>query len=269
MARCSGLATKETRITRLLSAQATRSGPAMLKAVDVWFAYDDKHVLRGLNLEVSSGQIFGLLGPNGGGKTTLLNLVAGALRPDSGDILVQGISVAEHASRVKQILGFVPDEPLAYPTLSVNENLNMAGLLWGMDGDRIKERARLLLQEVGLWAVRDRWANSLSQGMLQKLSLCWALIHDPEVLVLDEPFTGLDLEAGVWARKLIRDFAEAGRSVLFTSHIPELISAVATHAAVLYDGRIAAVAPIDTIEQCGGLTSFYHRSTDQSMRGTP
>lgn len=241
----------------------------MLKAVDVWFAYDDKSVLRGLNLEVSSGQILGVLGPNGAGKTTLLSLIAGTLRPNSGAITVNGISVEEQAIRVKQILGFVPDEPLIYPTLSVSENLNMAGLLWGMDGDRIKARTHTLLQEVGLWEVRDRWANSLSRGMRQKLSLCWALIHDPEVLVLDEPFTGLDIDAGLWARNLIRDFAAAGHSVLFTSHIPELTSAVATHAAVLYDGRIAAAAPIDVIERNGGLTSFYRRSTERSVPGTP
>jgi ABC-2 type transport system ATP-binding protein len=214
---------------------------------DVHFRYvRDVPVLRGVDFSVRRGEVAALLGSNGAGKTTLFRLIAGLARPDSGSIQVAGLNVSAASRETRRRCGFVPDEPLLYRQLSASENLCMVAILWGVAAGTARSRAEELLLEVGLWEVRDQLVASYSRGMTQKLAICAALLPAPEVLLMDEPFTGLDLESSLWARAVIRRFADAGGTVLFTTHLPELVDALAERVAFLHTGRIAHVAETRT-----------------------
>ncbi len=230
---------------------------------DVWFAYQaNQPVLRGLKLHVQPGEILGLLGANGAGKTTTFRLLASLLRPDSGTIRVAGVDVRSDPRAAKQRSAYVPDEPLLYPHLSALENLNLFGVLWGVPAEQIRTRAETMLREVGLWAVRHDWVRTYSRGMRQKLALCAALLHEPEVLLMDEPFSGLDIEAGLWARTLLQKTAEAGCGIVFTSHVPELVEAFASRVAILHQGRVAYDEPVAVVRQEGGMVTVFLRVQD-------
>ncbi|RMF51812.1 MAG: ABC transporter ATP-binding protein [Bacteroidetes bacterium] len=230
---------------------------------DVWFSYQaDKPVLRGLTLQVRPGEIVGLLGANGAGKTTTFRLLASLLRPDAGTIHVAGVDVQTDPRTAKQRCAYVPDEPLLYPHLSALENLNLFGVLWGVPAEQIRTRTETLLREVGLWEVRHNWVRTYSRGMRQKLALCAALLHAPDVLLMDEPFTGLDIEAGLWARTLLEETARAGCGIVFTSHVPELVEAFASRVAILHEGRVTYDEPVAKVRQEGGMVAVFLRVQD-------
>jgi ABC-2 type transport system ATP-binding protein len=211
-----------------------------VKVNNVHFAYDNnKSVLIGLNFEVAPHEIVGLLGANGSGKTTTFKLLSGLLNPDDGSIEIAGISIKEDLKNALKKCAFVPDESLLYPGFSAEENMNLFSILWGVDPTIAKERAKSLLEEVGLWSIKNQWVKSYSRGMKQKLSLCTALIHEPNVLLMDEPFTGLDVDALVWAKQMLKSYAQLeNRSIIFTSHVPEIIESLATRVLILKDGKI-------------------------------
>lgn len=235
----------------------------------VGFAYEPGlPVLSGLTLHARSGEIVGLLGANGAGKTTTFRLLAGLLRPDEGEIRVAGVSLSVEPREARRRSAYLPDEPLAYPTLSALENLDMFGRLWGVPPAEARERGQALLRRVGLWAERDRWVESYSRGMRQKLALAVALLHRPQVLVMDEPFTGLDVAAALFARDLLREHARAGGTVLFSSHVPELIEALADRVAVLHSGRIAYDEPRDSVARDGGAVAVLQAVWSDGGRST-
>ena len=157
----------------------------------VHFSYNpERAVLKGMNLKVAPGEIVGLLGENGSGKTTTFKLLSGLLYPDEGNVSITGLSVLDQLNEALKKSAFVPDEPLLYPKFSALENMNLFSILWGLKGYVSRRHAEALLKEVGLWEVRNQWVQSYSRGMKQKLSLCTALLHKPKVLLMDEPFTG-------------------------------------------------------------------------------
>jgi ABC-2 type transport system ATP-binding protein len=212
----------------------------IVKVKDVFFSYDDKKkVLSGLNIEVSSGEIVGLLGANGSGKTTTFKLLSGLINPDEGTIEIDGVSIGEDLKGALKKCAFVPDESLLYPGFSAEENMNLFSILWGVDPIVAKESTKKLLEEVGLWQIKNQWVKSFSRGMKQKLSLCTALIHEPKILLMDEPFTGLDIDALVWAKEMLKVYVQKNdRSIIFTSHIPEIIESLATRVLILKNGQI-------------------------------
>jgi ABC-2 type transport system ATP-binding protein len=232
-----------------------------LRLSNVEFAYGRaRPVLRGLDLDAPPGAILGLLGRNGAGKTTTFRIAAGLLRPDSGEVWIGDVSVLANGRDARRITGYMPDEPLLYPTLSALENLNMFALLWGVPADAARDRADQLLRDVGLWGVKDQWVRSYSRGMRQKLAFCTALLHRPRVLLMDEPFTGLDIDAGLWARHRIQDFVAEGGAVVFTSHVPELIEALAHTVAILDGGRIVERERVDVLRRRGGVIAAFRNA---------
>jgi ABC-2 type transport system ATP-binding protein len=241
-----------------------------MRLSNVRFAYDpSRPVLRGVSLDIGPGTIAGLLGPNGAGKTTTFRILAGLLRPDDGDVEVGGVSVLAHPCEARRITAYMPDEPLLYPTLSALENLNLFALLWGVPRDLARARSRQLLTAIGLWPVRHEWVRSYSHGMRQKLALCAALLHRPQVLVMDEPFTGLDVDASLWARTHIQELAAQGGTVLFASHIPELVEALAHSVAILHEGRIACTEQVGNLRGRGGVLSAYRSVVGPQLAETP
>ncbi len=229
---------------------------------EVSFSYGaHRPVLRGVTLQVHSGQVLGLLGSNGAGKTTTFKILAGLLRANGGVVEIDGVSSAARPVEARQRMAFVPDTPLLYGQMSAQENLNMFALLWNVDAATARARSTQLLHDSGLWEVRDQWVRGYSTGMKQKLSLCAAMLHDPRVIVIDEPFSGLDVEGALWGREVIRAQARAGRAVLFSSHVPELIEAMADAVAVLHDGRIVGTATMADVEEAGGIVAYFRSHT--------
>jgi ABC-2 type transport system ATP-binding protein len=192
----------------------------------------------GLSFGVGAGEVVGLVGANGAGKTTTLLAVAGVLKPDAGSVLIGGIELAQRPVEAKRMLGFVPDEPALFDYLSVEEHLRFIGRLYGV-GD-VEQRIPALLADLELGDRRTSLPDELSRGMRQKLALGCAFIHDPKVLLLDEPLTGLDPVGIRRMKDAIRRKAAEGAAVLLSSHLLGVVSELCSRVIVLGHGKALA-----------------------------
>jgi ABC-2 type transport system ATP-binding protein len=210
--------------------------------------------LDGLSLAVPAGTIFGFLGPNGAGKTTAIHVLLGFQQATSGQAFVFGRNVREPIAR--QRIGYLPEHPDVYRFLSGREMLHYAGRLCGLSGARLQERAAAVLQEVDLVAAADRRIATYSRGMRQRICLAQALIHDPDLLILDEPTGGLDPIGRLLIRRIISDWRSRGRTVFFSSHELSEVELVCDRVCILARGRVVAqgvpqelAAPGERLEQ--------------------
>lgn len=229
---------------------------------NIEFSYQkDKQVLKGLSFDIQPNEIVGLLGANGSGKTTTFNIMSGLLKPDEGELTIGGFSIYENLEEIKKNLSYIPDELLLYPTLTGEENLNLFALLWGHNGKDVKKRAHELLMMFDLFEWRNKWVRSYSRGMQQKLSLCAALIHNPTLLLMDEPFTGIDVGTLPKVRTLLKQYSsEARNAMIFTSHTPEIIESLATRVLILNDGEIKLDILNDASLPKGTLIDIYSQT---------
>lgn len=204
--------------------------------------------VRDVSLEARAGAVTGLVGPNGSGKTTLMLMLASLLAPDAGSIRIGGVDPLAEPAAARALLGWMPDALGAWPTLTARETLVMTGRLYGLDAAAAQAGAARLLDEVGLGMLSDAPARVLSRGQKQRLGLARALVHDPRVLLLDEPASGLDPQARIDLRVLLRRLAAEGRTILISSHILSELEEVVDEAVFLVDGatvsseRVAAAA---------------------------
>lgn len=202
-------------------------------------------VLQSLDFSIGRGECVLLIGANGSGKSTLLRLLSGLSKPTAGLIRIGGWELPREAMAVRAQIGLVAHRPLLYENLSARENLDFFGKLYGMDADERLERGRELLQAVGL----DRWADSsvrtYSRGMKQRLSIARALLHQPEILLLDEPYSGLDQAACDLLDALLAQAKDAGRTIILSTHQLSRAPAITERAMVLAGGRVAVDGPSD------------------------
>ncbi len=203
-------------------------------------AYDVLLILRKLDLQVERGEFVALLGPNGSGKSTLLRLLTGLTRPTSGKILVGGWELPQEAAAVRSQIGMVSHKTLLYENLTARENLQFFARLYNCDS---AARIDDLLQQVGLAKRGDSLVRTFSRGMQQRLSIARALLHDPDVLFLDEPFTGLDQDAGATLDGLLQQSHDDGRTIIMTTHQLERAARLATRIVILHRGRASYDAP--------------------------
>jgi heme exporter protein A len=207
--------------------------------------YGLRPVLRGLSLDVPRGQALALMGANGSGKSTFLRLLAGLSRPDGGTLTVGGWSMPREVDRVRAHIGVVAHRPLVYEGLTARENLRFYGRLYGLSGQEADGRITALLERVGLRRRADDVTRGFSRGMLQRLSLARALLHEPDILLLDEPFTGLDPAAVALLSQVIADAREAGKTVVMTTHDAAQAITLCDRVIVLARGEIAFDASTD------------------------
>lgn len=205
--------------------------------------FGEVQAVRSATLHAQEGRVTGLVGPNGAGKTTLLLMLASLLAPDRGTISIGGVDPSADPLAARRMLGWMPDALGAWPSLTARETISTTARLYGIPPQQAAARAQQLLDLVGLAPLGDAPAKVLSRGQKQKLGLARALVHDPRVLLLDEPASGLDPEARVHLRVLLRSFAAEGRTVLISSHILSELEEVVDDAVFLVDGSVVDAAP--------------------------
>ena len=206
----------------------------------------------GLDLSVQPGEFYALLGPNGAGKTTTLRMVAGLLRPDSGDISIFGIDARQHPIEAKRVTAWLPDDPMLYDKLTPLEYLEFVAGLWRIDPRLARQRGEALLDELGLWESRADRCEGFSRGMKQKAALAGALVHDPRLLILDEPLTGLDAAAARQVKDMLARRAEAGCTIVMTTHILEVAERLASRIGIIREGRLMAQGTLGELRQLAG-----------------
>jgi ABC-2 type transport system ATP-binding protein len=211
--------------------------------------YDGTLAVAGIDLEVEAGEIFGLVGPNGAGKTTTLRILATLLLPSSGHAEIAGWSVTRNPDQVRRVLGFMPDAFGVYDDMKVWEYLDFFARCYGIAPAARRRMIGDLLELVDLADKRDAYVQTLSRGMQQRLCLAHALVHDPEVLLLDEPASGLDPRARVELRELLRELRAMGKTILISSHILPELEELCTSVAIVDRGQVLAQGRVADIER--------------------
>jgi ABC-2 type transport system ATP-binding protein len=214
-----------------------------------------RKIIAGLDLTIVPGEFYALLGPKGAGKTTTLRMIAGLMRPDAGSISVYGHDVLADPLGAKNIMAWLPDEPLLYDRLSPMEYLEFVAGLWRVEPALAKSRAESLLETLGLWPHRHERCEGFSRGMKQKTVLAGALIHEPKFLLLDEPFTGLDAASARLVKEMLQARAAAGAAVILTTHILDVAERLATRIGILSGGRLLAEGDLAALQLHAGVSS--------------
>jgi len=212
----------------------------MIEVKDLHKHFGEVKAVDGVSFTARDGEITGLLGPNGAGKTTTLRMLYTLMRPDSGQVLVDGIDAARDAQAVRRRLGVLPDARGLYKRLTARENIDYFARLQGMDESLIRTRREQLIEGLDMGDIANRRTEGFSQGQRVKTAIARALVHDPKNVILDEPTNGLDVMATRSMRKFMRRLKDEGRCVLFSSHIMQEVAALCDRIVVIAHGRVVA-----------------------------
>jgi ABC-2 type transport system ATP-binding protein len=238
----------------------------MLKARALTKRYGGLLALDRVDLDLHPGEIVGYLGPNGSGKSTTVNMVVGLLTPSDGSIELDGIRVADDPVAYKSRIGYVPEEPYLYAHLTAAEYLGLIGRLRGIPGPVLSRRITALLELLQLHDSRYKAMTSFSKGMRQRVLVAAALLPNPKLIVLDEPFSGLDVNAGLLFRTLLRLLADEGRMILFSTHRFDMVEKLCSRVVILSAGRIVVERRLADFESAGphSLEETFMRATRQA-----
>ena len=233
-------------------------------------SFGPKEAVAGIDLEIAAGSFAGLVGPNGAGKTTSLSMMTGMLRPDMGQVLINGIDVWADPVAAKAVIGVVPAESRLFERLSGEELLEYAGRLRGLPAGEARSRSAQLLDVLDLTADAKRLVADYSTGMRRKAALGCAIIHNPAVLFLDEPLEGVDPVSADVIRRLLTRFVGSGSTVLFSSHVMELVEQVCDHVSIIDKGRIVATGTTEQVRSGKTLQQAFidlvgPRATDEEV----
>ncbi|MDR0426402.1 MAG: ABC transporter ATP-binding protein [Clostridiales bacterium] len=212
------------------------------------YAKSDKKAVDDLTLRLNRGEIFGFLGPNGAGKTTTIKMIMGILTPDGGRITINGIDAGQESMRAKKMLGYVSDSHIIYDKLSGREYVDFLADIYGVDAVTRRIRCDALLERFHLKEAFNDRINTYSHGMKQKISVIGALIHEPELWVLDEPMTGLDPQSSFELKELMRAHCAAGKTVFFSTHVLEVAEKLCDRVGIIVNGRLVLVGTMAEIK---------------------
>ncbi len=242
----------------------------MIKVEGLCKSYNNGKVkaVQDLDLVVPPGEIFGFLGPNGAGKTTTINIMVGLLKPDRGQVLIKGVDVRERPLEAKRQIGFVPDNPELYEGLTGVEYVNFMADVFEVPAAARRERVAELLEVFNLRDALGDLIKSYSRGMKQKIALIGALIHDPEVLILDEPMSGLDPRSAYVFKELMRRRCEAGKVVFFSTHVLDVAERICDRVAIINRGRLVAEGTVEELRRQAGSSATLERVFLELTEGT-
>lgn len=234
--------------------------------------YGTKPVLKDINLEVYPGQVIGYIGPNGAGKSTTVKILCGLLTDYEGTVTVKGLDLKKQTLEVKKIIGYVPELAELYDVLTPYEYLSFSGALYGLEEETCAERIHRMMQAFGLGANIDQRMDSFSKGMRQKVLLASGLLHNPDILILDEPLSGLDANSVIIVKELISRLAKEGKTIFYCSHMMDVVEKVSDRIVLIDEGRIIANGTIEELRSTEGNTSleqiFARLTGKDSLSGT-
>jgi ABC-2 type transport system ATP-binding protein len=241
----------------------------MIELTGLTKRYGSFTAVDAIDLHVPKGELFGFLGPNGAGKTTTLRMIAGILRPTAGTVRIGGIDIAADPMTAKSILGFIPDRPFIYEKLTGIEFLRFVGGLYSQNGKDIERRGRELLALFDLEEWRDELVESYSHGMRQKLIISSALVHRPDVIVVDEPMVGLDPKAARILKDLFREYVRRGHTIMMSTHTLAVAETMCDRIAIMQAGKIRALGTMDDLRAASvqgeaGLEEIFLRLTGEN-----
>ncbi len=219
----------------------------MLKIQGLHKKYGNYHALDGLDMELSDGALFGFVGPNGAGKTTTIKIMTGLLKPDQGSVTLDGTDMLADTMALRRRIGYVPDHFGLYDNLKVSEYMEFFAACYHLEGFEARKRARNLLEQVGLGGRMDAFVDGLSRGMQQRLCLARALIHDPELLIMDEPTAGLDPRTHMEFRQMVWELHEQGKTIVLSSHNLAELSELCTDIGIIDAGKMVLSGSMDEI----------------------
>lgn len=234
-----------------------------LSAAALTKSFGDVRAVDDVTLSVQAGEVVGLLGPNGAGKTTILRMIAGILSPDQGAVYIEGIDIAANPLAAKQRIGFHSGDTQLYQRLNPKEALEYFGRLYGMDESRLRQRIAQLVSELEMSTFADRPCSTLSSGQKQRANIARAFLHQPNLLILDEPTNALDVVSGQFIVEAIRRERAAGRAVLFSTHIMGEAEYLCDRVALLHQGRLVDQGTIPELLErsgCANLTDAFLRN---------
>lgn len=241
----------------------------MLEALGLTRRFSGISAVNNVSFTVSPGDILGYLGPNGSGKTTTVRMITGLLDPSSGRVLFEGRDIADDLVGFRRRLGYVPEEPHLYPFLSGREYLQLVGRLRELPSSLLDRKIDALLQKFGLESDAEQSIGSYSKGMKQKVLIIAALLHDPDVLVFDEPLSGLDPTAALVFRHLVKELSTRGKAILYSSHVLEVVEKLCSRVIVLHRGRVVAHDSVQHLRAALSRDSLEDVFTDLVMQEHP
>jgi len=224
----------------------------MIKLESVSKSYGDHEAVENLSLHVPAGELFGFLGPNGAGKTTTIKMIAGLLQPSSGRIVLAGHDLALAPVAAKQVLGFIPDRPFLYEKLSALEFLRFVAGIFGISGNGLERRIDELLDLVELSHVRGELVESFSHGMRQRLAMAAAFVHEPQILVVDEPMVGLDPKGARLIKRVFREYCDRGHTIFVSTHTLEVAQELCDRIGIIVDGHLIACGSLEELREHAG-----------------
>ena len=239
-------------------------GDAVVAVDGLTFSYGMGRVLHGISFALRRGEVVGLLGPNGAGKSTTIKVLTGVLPPGGGAVRVAGHALPEEAVEAKRRIGYVPESAALFESLTGQEFLELMGRLQDVPEERLQFRIGRFLEQFGLRDDRLRPLDGYSKGMRQKVLLSAALLHDPDVVLLDEPLSGLDVNAGLMVRDLVAALAAEGKAILYSSHVLDVVERVCDRALIIHEGRLIADGTLDALRastERGSLEDVFRQLT--------
>lgn len=229
----------------------------MLKISNLTKKYGEKVAVDDISIEVKSGEIFGFVGHNGAGKTTTIKSIVGILSFEKGDIHIDGVSIKEHPIKCKSMMAYIPDNPDIYENLTGIQYLNFVGDIYKVDKNKRKELIDRYAKEFEIYDNLDSVISSYSHGMKQKLAVISALIHSPRLLILDEPFVGLDPKAQFKLKEIMKELCNEGVSIFFSSHVLEVVEKLCNRIAIINKGKIVKIGTIEEITKDSSLEDVF------------
>ena len=244
----------------------------MIQLINLTKHYGKLAAVDNLSLDVQAGEIFGFLGPNGAGKTTTIRVMMGILKATCGQVLLNGLDIAVDAQKAKAIAGFIPDRPFIYEKLSGGEFLRFVGRLHHMESPRLERRTAELLEHMELAHWKDELVESYSHGMKQRLVVCAALLHQPRILVVDEPMVGMDPKGARTIKNLFCSLSESGTTIFLSTHSISVAEEICHRIGIIQQGKLIACGTMNQLhEQAAGrhgnLESVFLELTREQERG--